>query len=57
MDDARWRELILTTVSCLSDVNLKLMSAMEELLWKSSPEDLGAWTEAHTSQIRSLRFR
>ena len=57
LDDARWRALMLTTVSCLSDVHLKLMSAMEELLWKSSPEDLGASTKAHTSQVRSLRSR
>ena len=43
---------MLTTVICLSDVHLQLMAILEEILWKSSPEDLSASTKAQTSQTR-----
>ena len=43
---------MLTTVSCLSDVHQHLMATLEEILWKSSPEDPGVSIKAHTSQGR-----
>ena len=43
---------MLTTVSCLSDVHLKLMSTLEEVLWRSSLKDLYASSKAHTSRGR-----
>ena len=46
---SRWRAVMLTTVSCLSDVHLQLMWTLEEVLWRSSLEDLCVSSKAHTS--------
>ena len=51
-DNTRWRSVMLTAVICLSDVHFQLMAILEEILWKSSPENPSASTKAHTSQTR-----